>query len=427
MRGDGTEYAVKWMNSQFKEKYGEGQESGVVYDVNFYGQDFVPPKFVGLKESHQLDKEEKGGNYFDKDEEWRSHVIKDSEIIEHHENDQELSSLLMMRTNMQSKDWAKYRKMAPKDKQGLLNQVDAKYQEREANITAKKEEQGAKGTVIKAGTGIGSKEEKIDTELSSMSAENAIYEEMLENQVTPARIHFQFLKNLLKADPSNKTLQKETDEAYAHLKQVKSEAMTYANAAYYTAGAVISVVTNKQQLGRMYKNKGEKKNYKNFKLTPAEYYHAFTEQIGFAMHGLHKADGDEDTFYAEMPLMGKYVHRAYNNIKHLSIITGEELPYTKPVKDASSDWEGVKQGKGKANDGTGYSHELSSDATRIKLEEVVAIFIGQANFTKIDGKLDIKLTIQQIGEALIRLKAQIDSFYSNIKKKQKPAAKKEEE
>jgi hypothetical protein len=445
MSGDGTEFAVKWLNDQFKSIYGNGQESGVVYDVNFYAQDFVPGKMFDLKGKLELDKGKDDDNYYgekeDENESWRTHVVKDQDQIDLDNNEQDISATLMMRVNMSDDDWAMYLRHIPTDKQEVIDEVEARYKEPQKLIEDKKN-QLKSVDVMEAGT-----TNKMDKALSAMGAENAIYEEKLQTDVEPKRIRFQLLKSQLEAlgdeaTPEQKTaLQAQVDKAYVDLKTAKTKVMTYANAAYYTQGAVVGVVTNKQQLGRMYKDKEAKEdkskredkmenpNYKNLKLTSDEYYHGFTEQIGFALHGLHKAHGD--AFYTELPMMGKYVHRAYNFLKHLYNFSDRAFPFSEEERRAASDWEGVKQSKALSdNKSEGYKIEIKPEDAKKVLNTVLKAYLGQDLPTKVEGSesvLDIDKVAYLIKVRLIATKATIDQFYPLILKKQEDTTKLETE
>jgi hypothetical protein len=417
LSGDGTEYAVSWLNHTFLEKYGKGQESGVVYDVNFYAQDFVPEKMFPLKKDGKLNKQKGDEGYINDDKAWRTHVIEDKDSIREDETEQEISSMLMMRVNMGEEDWELYKTVAPPEKNTVIVKAEARFLERSETISKMKKDIKPP-IVFKAGN---PKEE--DAELSNMSAENKVYEKVLLEKVKPARVLFQLLKRQLEAAPENKELQKKVDEAYVQLKTEKTKAMTYANAAYYTEGAVVGVVTNKQQLGRMYKPKKEvennnadaKQNYKKLKLSAAEYYNGFTEQIGFAFHGLHKVN--DKNFFSELALMGKYVHRSYNFIKHLFKDAGiNEFPFGEKERRAASDWEGVKQGKSHKTDGSGYSDKIAPADNVEPLIGILESFFGISLPKDSDNALQ-ETIIQSIRIQLIANKATIDHFYPIITKR----------
>ncbi|MGK0387116.1 MAG: hypothetical protein ACI849_001737, partial [Patiriisocius sp.] len=424
MSGDGTEYGAFWLNQEFITRYGSGQESGVVYDVNFYAQDFVPGKVFGLKDNGKLNKTKGTGTesdnpYFDEDEDWRTHVVKDEGAIATDKWEQDVSSTLMMRVNMDEEDWAMYKHVAPDNRADVIAAAEKRFIDRGLKINKVKEDINEVETDL-PGT------ENRDDELSNMGAENETYERVLLEKVEPARIAFQILKRQLNAAEKNgmendqkSALQKQVDLAYVQLKTEKTKAMTYANAAYYSQGAVAGVVTNKQQLGRMYKPKKEedksntksKENYKNLKLTAAEYYNGFTEQIGFAFHGLHKAHGDE--FYMELGLLGKYVHRTYNLMKHLYKVSESPFPFAEEERRAASDWEGIKQGKSLNEDASGYSKAIPQNTANDQLEKIIETFLGE-KLDKPSGELNKPAAILKIKIMLIATKATIDAFYPTV-------------
>ena len=421
MNGDGTEYAVTLLNKRFRERYGKGQESGIVYDVNFYAQDFVPGKVFELRKGEELLKVRKDDNYYDKDENWRTHVIKDEDIIAADEKEQEIASMLMMRVNMDEALWEHYKESikGTEDVEAIIQEVEERFKTRQNRLT----------------------------EAPSMSIENEAYEEVLMEEVQQKRIRFQILKIMLKPDDER------IDEAYFELKTAKSKALQYANAAYYSQGAVLAVVANKQLLGRMYKDKSKKPNYKNLKLSAAEYYHAFNEQIGFAIHGLLTAreQSDKDDSNNELVILGKYIHRAYNVMKHMKrlyidpmndtpieeqeestrvwrylnefvkhvyyVVTRKKTPATTPslvieedVRRAASDWEGLKQGKEYKDETSGYANDI--EVTQDRIDRVLQ------NFLKLN-KLPEKNLIDTIIENLIHTKVTMDKSYYDYKEKNK--------
>lgn len=329
LSGDGTEFAVYWLNREFKEKYGNGRESGVVYDINFYAQDFVPKKVFGLKGRGELDKT--GNEKYYQNDNWRTYQIEDEAVKNEDEEEQEIASLLMMRVNMNQADWTDYtNQLNPLNQnnrlisQRVLQEVERKYTERNQLLNAN-----------------GNAPTNLSPDLAKIAPENRIYEKILLKKVIEARMEYQIVKWKLKNNPNDQDLKNRTDRAYKNLKKAKSEALAYANEAYYTQGAVIGVVVNKQMLDNMYKDDRSTK-YLKLKLTPAEYYHGFTEQIGFAFHSLNAVENMDDL----IP-MGKYVHRAYNLFKHYCLVTDKNYTryFSEKERRAASNWEGAKQGK----------------------------------------------------------------------------------
>ncbi len=329
LSGDGTEFAVYWLNHEFKERFGNGRESGVVYDINFYAQDFVPKKVFGLKGRGELNKTNTEKYY--QNDNWRTHQIEDPEVKTKDEEEQEIASLLMMRVNMNETDWRNYTdRLDPLNQnnelvsQRVLQEVERKYGERDQRLNTN-----------------GNNPTNLPPNLAKIAPENRVYEKILLKQVIEARMEYQILNWKLKKSPNDQQLKSRVDHAYKNLKKAKSEALAYANEAYYTQGAVIGVVVNKQMLDNMYKSDRSTK-YLKLKLTPAEYYHGFTEQIGFAFHSLNAAENMDDLIR-----MGKYVHRAYNMFKHYCLVTNKDYTryFSEKERRAASDWEGAKQGK----------------------------------------------------------------------------------
>ncbi|WP_343909800.1 hypothetical protein [Aquimarina litoralis] len=386
LSGDGSEYAVYWLNQEFKNRYGNGRESGVVYDVNFYAQDFVPKKVFALKGNGELTKtnDEK---YYDSDN-WRTHQIKNARVQKEDEKEQEIASLFMMRVNMTDADW-KYYKDQLEDTtnqnpevvpQQTLLEVERRYTERNQRLNP-----AANNTT------------NLPADLGKIEPENREYEKVLEDEVSIARLRFEYWKSKLENYPKDTYVQFKTDRYYMELKAAKSKALAYANEAYYTQGAVIGVVVNKQILDNMYKNDRSTKFLK-LKLTPAEYYHGFTEQIGFAFHSLNKAEGMDDLIR-----MGKYVHRAYNLFKHYCLVKDKQYTnyFSEEERRAASDWEGVKQGK--EYDSNSGNYVDSTISKEFGLWNVLRRFTGSSLWT-----IGMESRKRVIKERLIELKIKFD-------------------
>ncbi|UII24688.1 hypothetical protein LVD15_15340 [Fulvivirga maritima] len=406
LSGDGTEFAVKWLNETFKKRYGHGRESGVVYDVNFYAQDFVPKKVFDLKKKGKL-KPDPNSKYFNNDSAWRTHVLTDEKAIERDIREQQEMAMLMMRVNMADDDWKAYKeaskyKASDEFKQDIAEQIskaEVNFSEREWMVNEAK-----KGNSSEANAGL------TEESLSKIAPENREYERQLEANVLAARHKFQFWKYKLRNAPRDKEVKKKADDAYVELKTSKSIALAYANEAYYTQGSVIGVVVNKQMLDLMYK-RNEGANFKKLQLSPAEYYHGFIEQIGFAMHSLHNTKSVPDLIKA-----GKYVHRAYNMFKHFCDVTQYleyKIFFSEKESKAASQWEGVKQGK-KYVDKRGFVAPLSQEVN-VTLTSLLEDLLG-----KKDIQLnDLNQLIPQIKEKLIFLKVKFDHAWFGYRNKKK--------
>ncbi len=393
LSGDGTEYAVQWLNSAFKDEYGHGREPGVVYDVNFYAQDFVPKKVFEWKENHQLDK--KGNEKYYKRDDWRTHKIEDEDTKLKDEQEQEIASLLMMRVNMNDLDWAHYldqrKQVTPYDsKDKIVEEVNKRFTKRNELINNNED-----------------RDLTLTGDLAKMAPENRAYEKELVGKVALHRLRFKYANWKSSESPNDNHLKWKTDRTYKDLKAAKSRALTYANEAYYTQGAVIGVVVNKQMLDNMYENDRSTK-YLKLKLTPAEYYHGFTEQIGFAFHGLDKSEDFND-----LVRVGKYMHRAYNLFKHFCEVTGQDRDqyFTEKERRAASDWEGVKQGK-EYND-TGYVDLTKNE--REALSDVLNRYLGLNINLYYVGNEKIRKLKERTKDRLLSLKIGFDQAWVNHK------------
>ncbi|MEG3928236.1 DUF4157 domain-containing protein, partial [Microcoleus sp. D3_18a_C4] len=424
MSGDGSEFAVSWLNEKFREEYGHGNESGQVYDVNFYGKDFVPGEVLfgktGLKDTGKLNREsvgkgEKEEDKFYAEDKWRNSSITDKNLQKEEMEDQTIASLTMMRVNMEHDKsvWDEYVKKASLDPEmkAILIKVEERYEFRKKTIEAagtqikQKAESGEKGYKLESLNNIKDKEYE---ELKTMSAENLAYENMLA-QVETARVKYELLKA-----SNGKT--EDIEKAAVELKKIKTQATMFANASYYTEGAVVSIVTNKQMLSRTYKNKEEdfkdgtgKKALKKLELKPQEYYQSFNEQVGFAFHALSKVESVN--FYRDIPEPGKYVHRAYSMLRHFyrSLKTpGGELPFVEEQRRAATDWEGVKQGKKRVEDQLekGYVGKLT-DAEKNPTIDRIFLAFGAATDISPEDKIAL------VKARLMQLKTLADREYIN--------------
>ncbi len=193
-----------------------------------------------------------------------------------------------------------------------------------------------------------------------MAAQNRIYEAKLK-RVEQARNKF----NLLKFQLDNEMNGVDTDKvekAFVALRTEMADSLAFANEAYMTAGGVIGVVGNKQQLTRMF-GKGDEGGVRAAKknsvaLTADEYFQMLNEQVGDvfkeATRHFEETNDLPDTAIAA----GKYIHRAYNATKHLYRLVNQELTamgqankepkYTEAQRTAAADLEGLKKGQKRA-------------------------------------------------------------------------------
>jgi hypothetical protein len=415
--GGGSEFAVQWLNKEFRQRYGEGQEPGVVYDVNFYGKDYMPGTFMdALEKRGKHERSEENGKFVEASE-WQEHSIADEKQQDQNREDQTITALTMMRVNMDDGDWKKYvEKVNIAELKPLLAQAEARALLRKQTIAGEDKEMAggdvARGVSAAALDQI--KQDAVNEGLATMGAENAAYERLLVEDVAPKRIMFEMLK-------SSRAAPADVDSAYVAYNKAKANALMFANASYYTQGAVVGVVANKQRHGRMYKDKREavgkdgKTAKRKLKLDQNERYQMFTEQIGFSMHGLHGHDWTWETFYQQVPDMGKYVHRAANAVKYLYGQGGDgspgigvlPMPLTEPQRQAAAAWEGVKQGKRKAGD----DEEKKGGGYQFKLEDAQDAMNKVLRDFGIDRADQPAATVESIKTALIDLKAKVDHHY----------------
>jgi len=368
LKGHGTEYAVALINDYYHKNINADHEPGEMFDINFYAKDFVPE----LRSDQKQAKTDSTYNFIE-EADWVEHNIVNSTLQENDIEFQNMMSLVFMRKNMKSEDYEAYLNTTTTVPQQLKARVASEYKAFEERI---KKEENAK---------------------TQMAKENRVYEKMLE-KAAEKRVAFE------KAKKQNSDL----DAPYLDWKKAKTYSTLHANEAHCTAGAIVHVVANKQMLNRQFK--ATKKSLKKLALTKHELYQSFNEQIGFAFHKLDHTESDKDLIK-----VGKYMHRAYNALKHFYLVSGHMPAYTEKERKAATGWEGLKKGMKRDANGK-FTVKLNTDAEKMaQLDKILQTFDDAYKAaglgTALGGRNNIPTTIKNLKQYLIHLKAQVDDQY----------------
>ncbi|MGL1886747.1 MAG: hypothetical protein OCD76_09545 [Reichenbachiella sp.] len=419
MKGDGTEWAVNYINKKFRDQY--GFESGIIFDINYYAKDYVPGKLFGLLDGplQRDDASQKKGAYYD-GHNWRDYHF-EKYYSYNEDRKAQIKAALFMQCHNMKQSWTTYADHLPV---GLHDHVTSNVTGAPDLVTTRTEALDAAKKAIKDDMDSGTANPYVTPQMKEwadsdilaqqtvagksidMAAENKIYEEKLI-PVSEKRILHEI--HLMGDD----SIQKDTSNS--ELKKAKLEALPYANEAYYSEGAVLTVVVAKQITSHMFERDQNDKKFLNLVMEPHEYYCSLCEQIGFAFSHLPQNNTD---YLTKGVKGGKYIHRAYNVLKHLiflyisnDILEGTAEPFTTEFKQrfnrerrAASDWEGAKQ-KQHYTEGEGYSAGLSED----QMKNCVDLITGN------EGVYDYHAAVQ---EKLIELKKIGDQVYTLITNKE---------
>lgn len=373
LKGSGTEHAVGLINEKFKEVFKVSKETGEMFDINFYAKDFVPG--VIIKEQQDSTKVILRGRWNKEYPKFHYSEFENEDI-----QFQTAMSFAFMRKVMQKADYDNYMKQNTtswlKNEKGIISVANIEYH----NLI---EEQGNH---------------------HNMAKENRAYETLLK-EAAQKRILFEQKKN--DKSLSENQLEYEKDRAYLDWKIAKTRSTLLANEAYCTAGAIVHVVSNKQVLAGQFKPADSREHYKKMQLTAHEYYHSFNEQIAFTFHKI-----DETKDYKELIKVGKYMHRAYNALKHLceeSGISSDQF-YNEPGRKAATDWEGLKKGKKRVEGG--FEDLTTGDDKMSILDTILRTLDNSPNTNEIKiNRKNIDKTKTDLKKYLINLKIKVDNAY----------------
>lgn len=368
LKGHGTEYAVELINDYFHKNVNPDHEPGEMFDINFYAKDFVPELRSDQKEA----KTDSTYNFIE-EANWIEHTIANSTLLKDDIDFQNMMSLVFMRKNMKETDYNAYIAASAALPKRLVDNVPKEYKIFEDRINEFKDAK------------------------SQMAKENRAYEKLLK-KAAEKRVLFE------KAKKQKANL----DATYLDWKKTKTYSTLHANEAHCTAGAILHVVANKQMLERQFN--ADKKSLKKLALTKHELYQSFNEQIGFTFHKLDHTESAKDLIK-----VGKYMHRAYNALKHFYLVSGNMPAYTQAERKAATDWEGLK--KGMKRDAKGkFTVKLNTDAQKMaELDKILKTFDDAYKAaglgTALGGRTNIPTTVKNLKQYLIYLKAQVDAQY----------------
>jgi len=349
LKGTGSIAAVTLFNQLFKTWLGWPSESGTVYDVNVYAQDFMEEVAFDTED----DLEKKTATLTPRQE-----VELEGNAFARFAADQDIWSLVKMRTYMTDGEWQAYRESIVgvtaegMDEEALQNQqeldnrfVEAEYNYHESkSLLEKKMEEidksadeiyaPMKANLAQAKQYLSDHQIEMMEEAPKMMAANLIYQEKLDD-VAAIRLELRGL-NL---DPE--TRPSELEAAGLRLKNALSYAIIFANEAYLTQGAVHFVVIG-QQIGGNIRTEMQKKldvlggkgGYAevNIKLSDEEHLQSMREQVGDTLKVLNN--------YAKRPLW----QAAYNAGKYIDRMVKSAVPLIGTLPVTSFD-ELVKVGK----------------------------------------------------------------------------------
>jgi adenosine deaminase len=146
---------------------------------------------------------------------------------------------------------------------------------------------------------------------AEIEASNLLYTQRLE-EVKTILEQLEPLRDKRRSEPLNEQENKRLNELTVEWNKKQSEALIFANQAYYTGGAAQHVVGNQQMsLGR--------------KLTPEEYLNSFNEQVSYALEHITDQEGLGHALWTS----GKYLDRATDAVDQLTQL--EKLLDSSPI------------------------------------------------------------------------------------------------
>lgn len=382
--GDGTEFAVQNFNALFRHMF-DGNEPGIVFDVNMYGKDFLPkftPKEAwtrkrlagdaGVEPVRQI------RPVFD-------HNFSTSEMEKRDALRQLMHGFVKLRRYMvdfvddglggpprhmgdrsAEESWnafCDYFRNNPARGQDhpvltLLTEArnqhliwnDLVHRLASARNTAKEIHVGNAGAVTgDAALGyLRSERDILGVDRKRlMATQNSLYEHALRTHVESARLRLSLLQ-FKKSNPilNRAGLDDAIDEAFLQLRSEISSSLYFANEAYVSAGGVMQVVGGKQQKSRKVgTDYGQKQSFHNIAYTAHELMQSAVDQLADihkeAHRHFHAVHGD---LGGTLLSTGKYIHRLFNALKHLYTLMsrvriehagapGVRLPFTQTFPD----------------------------------------------------------------------------------------------
>ncbi len=356
---DGTEWAVRSFNSAFQSLH-DGKESGTVFDVNLYAQDFKPD-VEPVKEKAPESAEEPlpdgaarplAKRPYQRPDRGYAFATEDRRAEDVRE--QETVSLLHLRRHAPEPLWDYYKNLSPPGAASIAA-AEERYSKNQEEL------ENARGLMKKV---FESREQAVDDDARLMAAENRLYEVRL-GRVEKAKQKFDFAAFAFRkarvfrravSTEKRRQLEKSADEAFFHLKTLRSRAVYFANESYATAGSLVQVVAGKQELSRgVARRKKKPSPYNNIAYTADELLHSLHEQVGFIFHAavkIAKKEGGGDLASRDLYdrhagkfliKASKYFHRLFNALKHLYFIY---YHVAERAGRANADWESGEWAQG---------------------------------------------------------------------------------
>ncbi|NGX58701.1 MAG: hypothetical protein K940chlam3_01609 [Chlamydiae bacterium] len=416
LKGADTEQAVVSLNKLFRDQFGHGFESGIVWNVNFFAQDFLPER---IPKNHS-DPERS------RDKSWRSIAakmlmdLKFKIIAEQDRKNQLNASLLRARIDLSVADWSTYvSKLIENGEDNIdiieaISRTEKQYDERTRRIDQAK-------LVYMKDKDI---PDFVKTEPNlTMAVENRIYEQILQENVSPARKKYNEAMQAVRSN-TNKKNQAELEaflRTFVDLRKSQSEACAFANEAYLTEGSVVGVVVNKQvlQVGipcnlQNFQNKKTDERLQKLYLSPDEHYHMVNEQFGRIFHQFEAETSGDPT--DTLRQAGKYIHRYFNAAKHLHNQVGGEnsAPIPEEYRQYARNLEGLKKNlriiKGSGDTPTRFEVVIQDDLDR-ETRQVVQKMFGLTPNEDVTAGEYISANLGKIKKLLIDWKVAIDSEY----------------
>lgn len=432
LKGRYTEDAVAILNKNFRRAFGQGLESGIVWDINFYAKDFLPSPPKAVTDIATDERERVSG--------WRPDVevaiLAETTGVEITKKTQaallklglkdrqtELTmSLVRVRIDMNDQDWEKY-KVVVKAEKSLKSHLGAYFTKAEAEYKARGKKIAEELKKVDLGKGA-------TESAKAMAAENRVYELVLKEV---ASLRKEFDQKSAKPQPENAQPEKallEAANAYVSLRAKLSEACMYANEAYLTPASVVGVVANKQMLSRDFKDKEEKPQLRKLELSPHEHYQMMNEQFGRIFH---QVDVDHADPALALRRSGKYIHRFFNAAKQLTRATEPQadpkvttrnkidVPFSE-LQVHSRELEGLKKGRTiEKQAASGGAAGASSSVTKFpKLGEDVDLDVATSLAARnlfgesvLEGKGGAAETVdlERAKAELLSWKLNLDKFY----------------
>jgi hypothetical protein len=270
--------------------------------------------------------------------------------------DQDVMSLAQQRRNMTDEEWSGFQEQTLQgfeEGSDLQKQTDERFQranevytrtraELDAEIIAQNKQKDP-GHPDPAQRRVYPEDDvdaiKTQNQNAEIEASNLLYVKRLE-EVKNILTELEPLRDKRRTKPLNDEEKQRLNQLTIEWNKKQSEALIFANQAYYTGGAAQHVVGNQQMnLGR--------------KLTPEEYLNSFNEQISYALEHITAEEGLGHALWTS----GKYLDRATDAVNQLTqlekLLDGSPMSIddslrerVKAMREMAQELLDIKKGKG---------------------------------------------------------------------------------